>query len=109
MAQYAQIVGRTRPIAGAFGPKGCVDGPALSDEQFMDARSIALDTTVLAAGPQLIIGDGSAVRCLNLRTDMVTIIAGGTESGRCDGPASRARFDTVTDIAVASNGALFVV
>jgi hypothetical protein len=60
------------------------------------------------AGPQLLIGDYAAVRCLNLRTEMVTTIAGAVEGGRLDGPASRARFMSVFTIAVAPNGAVLV-
>jgi hypothetical protein len=60
------------------------------------------------AGPQLIIGDESAVRCLNLRSEMVTTIAGSDVTGGADGPASRARFLSVIDIVVAPNGVLFV-
>jgi hypothetical protein len=98
MAQYMHVIGRTRTIVGIQG----------TDTASLRPGAIAVDNTDPLAGPQLIIGDGVAVRCLNLRTEMVTTIAGGDETGRADGPASRARFDSLYDFAVGSNGAIFV-
>jgi hypothetical protein len=112
MAQYAHVIGRTRTIAGTPGEHGSVDGHALSGARF-NCGLVVVDVTDPVAGPQLIIGGGSAVRCLNLLTEMVTTIAGpgpghtGPFQGYVDGPASSALFDCVWDIAVAPNGALF--
>jgi hypothetical protein len=75
MAQYAHVIGRTRTIAGECGGRGDADGPALSAAKLWGPEAVALDTTDLVAGPQLIIGDSYAVRCLNLRSEMVTTIA----------------------------------
>jgi hypothetical protein len=63
------------------------------------------------AGPQLIIGEsaGARVRCLNLRTSMVSTIAGlPPPAAHRDGPVSTARFHAINDLAVAPNGVLFV-
>jgi hypothetical protein len=112
MAQYAQNIGRIRAIAGVPGERGSgAGGPALSGAPLFDSPSgIAVDTTDPMAGPQLIIGDRYRVRCLHLRTEMVTTIAGGSDWGYADGPASRALFGSPCDIPVAPpNGALFVV
>jgi hypothetical protein len=106
MAQYAHVISRgSRIIAGVSGSAGHADGPALFGALLRGPTAIAIDDTDPVAGPQLIIGDNSAVRSLNLRTEMVTTIAGSD----LDGPASRARFDSVYGIAVAPNGVLFVV
>jgi hypothetical protein len=107
IAQYAHVIGRSRTVAGVPGVWDYKDGPALS-ALFRSPSCVALDTTDPVAGPQLMIGDSYAVRCLNLRTEMVTTIAGGDEQGRADGPASRARFHSVVHIVVASNGVLLV-
>jgi hypothetical protein len=112
-AQYAHVFGRTRIIAGTPGTIGSADGSALSEAGFVLVAPVAVDVTDPVAGPQLIIG-GNRVGCLNLRTEMVTTIAGpvpghtGPFHGYADGPASSALFDCVWDIAVAPNGALFV-
>jgi hypothetical protein len=90
MAQYAQLLSGTRTIAGLPGKSGRVDGSALSGALFRAPASVALDTTDPVAGPQLMIGEDHAVRCLNLRTEMVATIAGDGSTGRSDGPASRA-------------------
>jgi hypothetical protein len=82
MAQYAHGIGRTRTIAGVPQMSGDTDGPALSDALLLSTYSLTLDMTDPEAGPQLIIGDCRLVRCLNLRTEMVTTIAGGDMSGR---------------------------
>jgi hypothetical protein len=109
IAQCAQNIGRIRTIAGVPGKRGRADGPALSGALFDNPSGIAIDTTDPMTGPQLIIGDNGVVRCLNLRTEMVTTIVGGGLGGRCDGPASRARFALVYGVAVAVNRAVFVV
>jgi hypothetical protein len=114
MAQYAQLRSGVRTIAGSVGVSGNADGPALSGAQLNVPAAIALDDTDPEAGPQLIIGeyDGRRVRCLNLRTRMVTTVAGRGSQGRgapIDGPAlSQATFGAMYAIAVAPNGALFV-
>jgi hypothetical protein len=133
MAQYAHVIGRTRTIAGAPLTRGYADGPALSGAKFQCPSAVALDDTDSVAGPQwrdgprgwhcghvpisepqrplslqLLISDGGAVRCLNLRTEMVTTIAGGAERGRPDGPASRAQIGSAQGIAVSPNGVVFV-
>jgi hypothetical protein len=74
--------------------------------------SIATDPV---AGPRLIIGEyGSRrVRCLTLRTGVVSTLAGSSDSAKgivhTDGPASMAAFYSVYDVAVGCNGAVLVV
>jgi hypothetical protein len=106
--QYAHVIGCTRTIAGVPDTPGQADGPALAGAQFNALSAMALDMTDPALGPQLMISESCRVRCLNLRTEMVTTMA-GVERGRADGPVACARFAGAYGIAVAPNGALFVV
>ncbi len=113
MAQYARHVGgRTHTIAGAWRVKDPDGGPALYCAHFNDPSHVALDATDPVAGPQLIVAEfnGRRVRCLNMRTRMVTTIAGVglPMSEHVDGPASQAQFGCLGGIAVAPSGVLFV-
>ncbi len=110
MAQYARpIGGHTHTIAGKIGVRGNADGPALGGATFGSPNCVAVDTTDLVAGPQLMIGEYyGRVRCLNMRTRMLTTIVGSYAHGCVDGPASRARLGPMHSITVAPNGALFV-
>ncbi len=107
MAQYARpIGGHTHTIAGKDGVMGNADGPALGGAEFARPICVALDTTDAVAGPQLIIGDAGRVRCLNMRTRMVTTIAGTGALGHADGPASRVWLGPMQSIVVTPSGAL---
>ncbi len=110
MAQYAlPIRGHARTIAGAAGVSDHVDGPALSHAKFRAPMHVAVDTTDPIAGPQLLIGvNGGRVRCFNMRTRMVTTIAGTGAMGHVDGSALQARFGWLHGIAVAPSGVLYV-
>ncbi len=108
MAQYARpIGGQTHTIAGQVRGKGRADGPALGGARLNWAACVAMDTTDPVAGPQLIISDGDRIRCLNMRTRMLTTIA-GSSAGRFDTSALQAQFEWAHGIAVAPNGAVFV-
>jgi hypothetical protein len=111
MAQYARPSPGVRTIAGAHHHSGFVDGHALREAKFSGTTGIAVDTSDLLAGPQLIVGDHTygLIRCLNLRTEMVTTIAGmHSAASAVNGPALQVGFNAPYGIAVAPNGVIFV-
>jgi hypothetical protein len=109
-AQYLQHSAHTLTIAGEPGASGHRDGSALTGALLECPLAVAVDTTDPVAGPQLIVSEGHHVRCLNLRTEMVTSIAGSMARGRSDGSAlSEARFESLSAVVVAPNGAVFAV
>jgi hypothetical protein len=91
-----------RTIAGLS--SGAMDGHALREAKFNGPTAVALDDTDPVAGPQLIIADGDRlIRCLNLRSEQVTTIAGNV-----NGPAREALFAGPTGLGVSRSGVLFV-
>jgi hypothetical protein len=109
MAQYARPIG-VRTVAGRSDYFGSADGHAMREAKFHGPTGIAVDTSDAAAGPQLIISDASngLIRSVNLRTEMVTTIAGcATAWISVDGPASQTCIGAPFGIAVAANGVVF--
>jgi hypothetical protein len=111
IAQYARPGGHTRTIAGKVGASGYLDGPALG-AKLDHPICVALDTTDVVAGPQLWIGQlNGLLRCLDMRTQMVSTVVGAqrtAEGHGVDGPASSANILTVRVVVVAPNGALLI-
>jgi hypothetical protein len=110
IAEYARPIG-VRTIAGDPNQKGARDGHALRHAQFNSPSGVAIDESDPVAGPQLIIGDydNHCIRCLNLRTEEVTTIAGHERiTGHVDGPAHKAKFGAPLGLVVAPNGVIFV-
>jgi hypothetical protein len=108
MAQYARLSG-VRTIAGLPDLTGTADGHALREAKFHTPIGIAVDTSDAAAGPQLIIADHTygLIRCLNLRKETITTIAGRMQCYPQDGPALQVGI-APSGVAVAPNGVVFV-
>jgi hypothetical protein len=72
-----------------------------------------MDTSDPLAGPQLLIGEVGRIRCLNMRSQMLTTLAGdvrvrSADDRRCsDGPVSAAQLNSVYGM-VGPNGAVFI-
>jgi hypothetical protein len=111
MAQYARVAVRNRTIAGQLGQGGDADGPAVGGATFTSPGAIVLDTTDPLAGPQLFIGQlNGLIRCLNMRTQMVSTIAGvvAVNAPPADGPARGACLGRVRSVLVAPHGGLLM-
>jgi sugar lactone lactonase YvrE len=88
----------TQSWAGSIGSDtyGFVDGIGAAAE-FGGAQGLALD----ASGALFVADTGnSAIRQVDLTTDAVTTVAGGTSRGNVDGPGQAARFDHPQALAV---------
>lgn len=108
-AQYARPRGSVHKITG-WSDKMDFGAPDFHGEVFHRPMYIAVDTTDPIAGAQLMIscGYGDRLRCLNLRTQMVTSIAGDAlRRDHIDGPALQAAFGNTFRVVVAPNGVLF--
>jgi hypothetical protein len=111
VADYARPIG-VRTIAGSSKTAAFADGHALREAKFTMPSGVAVDDTDPVAGPQLIISDYSnhCIRSLNLRTEQVTTIAGGSKkSGHKDGKAVDALFGGPICVVIdPATGVLFV-
>jgi hypothetical protein len=103
---------RVRTVAGDPNFSGLRDGHALREAKFQSVTSVAMDESDPAAGPQLILCDSGShrIRCLDLRSEQVTTIAGSRilKAGHKDGPALDALFVKPMGVAVAPSGVIFV-
>ena len=99
-------------IAGSTGQGGSTDGSA-NAARFQGPQGLAFFKVTSATGTEsyLFIADtnNQTIRKINLTTGLVTTVAGlAGNSGSTDGMGASARFNYPTDVAVDSNGNLFV-
>ena len=95
--------GATSVLAGD-GDAGFADGP-VADAEFDAPSDVAL-----GADGALFVADRGNHRIRRVFNGTVTTVAGGEQGFSGDGgPASAARFDEPTDVAVANDGTLYVV
>jgi hypothetical protein len=109
IADYARAPS-VRTIAGTPNVMGHADGHALREAKLYAPCAVAIDDSDPVAGPQLIIcGGDHAIRCLNLRSEQVSTLAGDGFGGHKDGPLSTATFYSSNALAVTpSSGVIFV-
>ncbi|WP_147375750.1 hypothetical protein [Noviherbaspirillum cavernae] len=89
-------------IAGAVGVAGTTDGPIES------ARFTNLQSITATADGTLYFVDGNAIRKLSTEGLVTTVAGDVNEEGNTSGPGSNARFREIANIAIDSDGSLYV-
>lgn len=94
----------TTSVAGGTTDLRTVEGPGAS-ARFTDPRAIAVgpDGRIVVAETS-----SSAIRLINLQTDLVSTLAGGNGGGEVDGAAASARFNEPQGLATGPEGTLYV-
>jgi hypothetical protein len=117
VAEYAQTATGVSTIAGCPMGAGLADGHALREAQLNSPSAAIVDDSDPLAGPQLIIAEpvNQTIRCLNLRMEQVTTIAGACRlvpvdeaDSHVDGLARHALFSSPIALVIAPNGVIFV-
>ena len=94
-----------RLVAGQYGTEGNADGgPDMGC--LVEPRGLAVD----AARQAVFIASLHSVRCLDLRTGLLSTVAGdGDEEGSADGSGRSARFNNLRGIALSPDGSELAV